>query len=664
MQDTCRVASAVALQPPPRAEAAPVDATATIGATETRTPARRGRLLVSFLACVAFATAVSLRFYAEQWNGYDDGAYLHIADRMLQGEVLHRDVQDMHLGYVNFLNAGAMWLFGNDAISLRYPLLAMGILSGALAFWLAADAGPLCAAAASVAMTCLSYIQFMNPTANWHCMFLCLVILAVMKATKPAGAFRHVALGTLVAAVVLFRHLSGVLAAAAVLLWLLMEIPPRRGSEETRQLRDTWLARGVLLVTAGGLGLYTIRSAGVVTSLLYGLWPLALLTWGVRNTRAANGDAARMLLRFSLGAAAATFPLLAYHAYHGSVRPWLDDTVFTALGFTGGLKFDRIKYVRTMVGGVRCVLRPTDLVDFLTGAFWAVAPFLPVLLGAVAVRAAWTSSRRDAPTTGDDRSTGVNTITRTGSRVAPGVAVLTPLTVLAVFYFLAALHFQKYMYFFFAVPLTFVALAAVLPAAGLVVRRAGLVTLFMLSAVALLLFAAPFPSVVPGGAVELMSPSEHGLPRLGLYFRPTTVEHFRKVIKLVDGEVAPDEAILVLPCGPQYYYLTGRRNPTRISYAVLGIRSRQDAAALERQFEREPPRLVLYAPAAHHNSQQTRELMQWVAARYEDAGTLDGYRVYRSRAPRPPSSRPATAPATAPAAAPGSPPAADSEDAG
>src|SRR6478609_1594885 len=99
-------------------------------------PARVGVVRVCcFAACVAFAAVTMWQFHDRQWNPYDDGTYLHVADRIVHGEILNRDVQDMHAGYINFVNASALRLFGNDAVSLRYPLVLMGIANAAMAFW-------------------------------------------------------------------------------------------------------------------------------------------------------------------------------------------------------------------------------------------------------------------------------------------------------------------------------------------------------------------------------------------------------------------------------------------------------------------------------------------------------------------------------------------------
>ena len=147
-----------------------------------------GRALrgAAFVACVAFALLVLGYLHDRQWNAYDDGAYLHVADRMLHGEVLNRDVQDVHAGYINFANAGAMWLFGNDAVSPRYPLVAMGLVNAAVVFWLLAPYGTLASVAGSVATTCLSCRAVHEPDRALVALSLTLLTLVAMTRRPPA----------------------------------------------------------------------------------------------------------------------------------------------------------------------------------------------------------------------------------------------------------------------------------------------------------------------------------------------------------------------------------------------------------------------------------------------------------------------------------------------
>src|SRR4051812_12098894 len=380
-------------------------------------PARAGAVRACCcVACVAFAAFTMWRFHDRQWNPYDDGTYLHVADRMVHGEVLNRDVQDMHAGYVNFPNALAMKVFGNDAVSLRYPLVLMGIANAAMAFWLLAGAGTPYAAAGSVATTALSYTQFMNPAAHWYALFLVLVILVVISRGNTDRPGTQFVLGLLVGLVILFRQLSGVFAAIGVLFYLLLALP--RAPREQRPRA----ARALIALMALGLTGYIVRKTDPVAAVMYGIGPLAVLAWGLVALRPGNPSVIRMLSWFAAGGVVAAIPLVAYHAYHGSVRTWLDDTVFGAMSLTRLSFFEQYRYWRTMLNGARAVVHPPHPVRFLTGVFWVIVPALPVLLGVLVFRSLW--RRRDAT---------VGALTERSDVIAR--PPLSPLPVVALFYF-------------------------------------------------------------------------------------------------------------------------------------------------------------------------------------------------------------------------------------
>jgi hypothetical protein len=83
---------------------------------------------ILFLVSLLLNAALLWHFHDRYWYPTDDGFYAHIAERLLDGEVLNRDIQDIHPGYINFLHATAFRLFGLDIVSLRYPLVLASLL--------------------------------------------------------------------------------------------------------------------------------------------------------------------------------------------------------------------------------------------------------------------------------------------------------------------------------------------------------------------------------------------------------------------------------------------------------------------------------------------------------------------------------------------------------
>ena len=107
-------------------------------------------------------------YYDKFWYPPDEGNYAHVAQRVLQGETLNLQVQDVHPGYISFVNAAALRIFGADLVSLRYPLVLAGLFQAAVLFFVFHRQDAWRAAAAVVALTALGTIQFLNPTAHWY----------------------------------------------------------------------------------------------------------------------------------------------------------------------------------------------------------------------------------------------------------------------------------------------------------------------------------------------------------------------------------------------------------------------------------------------------------------------------------------------------------------
>jgi hypothetical protein len=572
--------------------------------SEAVVPVGRAARGASFVACLLFALLVLWYLHDRHWNAYDDGAYLHVADRMLHGEVLNRDVQDVHAGYVNFANAGAMWLFGNDAVSPRYPLVVMGVVNAGVAFWLLMPYGTLAAVAASVAASCLSCAQFMNPTAHWYALFLTLLTLVVMVRRPPGAASTHLLLGLLVGLVFLFRQLTGVFVGAGVLLFLLLRLPQEGHG------RRTWAGRGFIALMALVLAVYFVRHVDAAAVVMYCTWPFLLLLWGLWNCAATTRDVTRMLGVFTAGFVAAAVPLVAYHVRHGSVLAWLDDSFLGALSLTELPFFDEYRYWQDMVGGAKAVLRPRGVVRAVTGLFWLVALGLPVLHGLLAAR----------------------TLRRGRRAAASGAAealpaALAPLPLMAAFYFPVALHFQKYMYFFFAAPVLVMGLLAIAPAARHL-RTTFAACVCGLSLVALVCLSGG--SLRPGSPIRLTK--DHGLPRCSLWLEADVARLYGEILALTDREAGRGDAVFALPVHPELYYLTGRRNPTRFYNSALALHSEADTRALLDAFERSPPKLVFFNPANHYNTPESERIMGWVRGRYDRLGTIGAFTIYRARA--------------------------------
>ena len=324
-----------------------------------RVRGRRGALPF-FVVSLAFSAIVLGFFHNRFWYAPDDGAYAYVASRILAGDVLHRDIQDIHPGLINFANALALKLFGENLVSLRYPLAALGVLQAGLLFLVMQPAGRLTALAGSAALTALSFVQFLNPTAHWYGLFLIVAIIAVLTWVPRDVVWRTALLGFLLMTLLLFRQLTGVIASIAVTGYLLLELP-------AAQRGTAWLGRGVALIMAAGLAGYAALKTTGAAALLYAGPPVAILIWQGLRMRAADLDVARVLAGLAAGAVVAVAPLFIYHLSHGSLGAWYADTVLAAVGLTQLDFIARPSYFNYAAFGLAQLFSPDSFGAVLNG---------------------------------------------------------------------------------------------------------------------------------------------------------------------------------------------------------------------------------------------------------------------------------------------------------
>lgn len=537
-------------------------------------------------------------FYNRFWWPADEGVFVHVAARVLAGDVLHRDIQDVHPGYVTLINALALKLFGMELVSLRYPLVALGLVQAGIVALLFAGRGVTLAALAAISFTALSFVQFLNPSANWYALALVVAIIGVLSWLPARARGRLETIGLLLALVFLFRQLTGVLVAMGVLTWLLAAMP--KGAGRPR------LARALLGLMALGLVGYLATKAHSMTLIVFAPWPLAMIAWTWRHCRADDRQVMAMVGRLGLGALLGAAPLLAYHLANGSLGYWFNDVFVTALALSELDFFGQASYGAYLLLGLANILRFDSIAAVLNGMFWSSAVLLAGVTGWLTLR----SLMRDG---------------RNGRG-------FHPLPFMAVFYALVSVHFQIPVYLFFSLALT---LAALLWLSADFGQWRGLVPVglaLLLSGVGLF-FQAGQPltrgiiGIVQGQRIAAVeSDARH---RAGMWVDGSTHRAYARTVALIQRETSASEAIFVLPMNPELYFLADRRNPFDFFSTALGVRDDHKLGAVLEQIAEDPPRLVLYRAEDKYNTQRSQAIMDRVRQQYVALGTVCGFEVYR-----------------------------------
>jgi hypothetical protein len=541
-------------------------------------------------------------YHDRHWFVVDEGNYAHIAGRLLNGEVLHRDVQDLHPGLINFVNMAAFGVFGTDLVSLRYPLMAAMFALSLLVWLLLARRSLLLATVASASVNAFGIVQFLNPSAHWYSL-LATVLLVGWLQWMPTHPVKTFGAGFLIGIVTLFRQLTGVWVAMAVLVVLLRE------QSEATIARDRLVARGLILVMLATLLGYLMSSSGPETSgiLLLATWPVAVLLLELRDTAASNRTSLRLLAQLAVGAVIAGLPLVLYHVAHGSVSAWLDDTVSASINLTTLPFFDEASLILLPVAGLLSIVESQDTVAVVNGIYWLVLPMLAPLNGWLLLRAL--RRRSDLPI----------------------------LPIVAAFYSLVTLHLAGAVYLSYTVGLTTTAVLWFAGGGPIWRVRLASVSAAGLAVVAVAFHAGQSSSRTPleaaHGVRSAAPPRCAELSRASLRVERHECEAYGRLVAAITAEAPPGSRILAIPSDAELYFLADRANPFRFYNTALGVRSSADVAAVLDVLKRQPPAVVTYRPADKYNTDGSRQIMATVLSSYDRFDTIAGVELYRRRQP-------------------------------
>src|SRR5438552_1285145 len=90
---------------------------------KTKPPQHTGRWL-AFVVAWALSAALAAHYLKRGWWPHDAGTLAQSAERVLYGELPHRDFDEVFTGGVTFLHALAFRIFGTSLVSLRFVLFA------------------------------------------------------------------------------------------------------------------------------------------------------------------------------------------------------------------------------------------------------------------------------------------------------------------------------------------------------------------------------------------------------------------------------------------------------------------------------------------------------------------------------------------------------------
>lgn len=632
----------------------------------TERPSRVARLARDLaqhrIACgllLWIAAAIYLIPFVERgWMPHDEGLLGHCAERVLNGELPHRDFDDTYTGGLAFLHAASMQVGGISSSTLRWTLYAAVLLWIPLLYLTALRfTSPAIAALTAAVCIAWSVPNYFASMPSWYILFLATACVYCLIRFSEEESRRWLALAGMASSGAVLAKVSGVFVIAAALLFLLFHSHQRRAaSADSRRPAIPALS---ITIVIGFLGLMCVlisRHLATDTIAHFLIPSLAIggaIVWTECRT---PGDTLRNRLVilapevawFVVGAAVPVAVFLIPYAATDSIPDLLHGVfVLPQRRFaSAALPFPPLFTYLCALPLVIYILsgrspghedkpaRPTAtaaimlilglLLAVSSTFFWFHAIWLsvrmltPLIVVAGALRLAHGAAQHHSTECAD-------------TPVSPSLLFL--LITMAMQLSLVQFPFAANIYFCYCAPIVLLATACLRASVGMhsATRDVAVVAFLLLFAVGSLNrgFLAFHP--------QLMARTREPLPleRSGLRVSPEHRDIYSRIVSLVKERSSSGDAIYAAPDCPEIYFLSDRQNPTRTMYDFFDApyeRTQRIATMLDA----EEIRIVVVNMNPLFSNQMDRELQSTVRRRFPELHTIGPFIVaIRDQVPSP-----------------------------
>lgn len=543
-----------------------------------RTVERWLPLIVILLAGVLLASELN-----QGWVPYDEGALGQAAERVLAGQVPHRDYDDIYTGALAYLHAAFFSVGSHTSSTLRIPLFLFALPWVAALYAIARRfVPPIGAALVTVTAVVWSVPNYPASVPSWFNLFFATFGALALLRGLESGRQPWLVLAGVAGGISFLFKLSGIfylLGGGIALMATSFRSKPDGVSAGTRS--GAALVAVILILVLVALAVPITRAGtGEMVRFLLPLGTLfaALIwrEWKHGDTTALERGRAlfETLGPFVLGALLPLIVLLVFLLWTGALSQTIDGVL--------------VKPFRRMDSAMMHPPPPTELIYSIglglllamsasRGVTTIVAIVVAVVFAAVVyssgsnpriyamgVLAAW-----GLPLLAAAGAAWLLIARGTGSahRATDAAVVITAIACATL---LVEFPFASPSYLFYTIPLSMVALAAVVGAAGRTPASVQLVVVIFL-----LLFG--LVRVNPGTAesfgwrfIETDETVRMKLPRSGLRVRAADAARYEALIGAVQV-LAKDRTLWAGPDAPEVYFLSGVPNRTRTLFDFLDV---------------------------------------------------------------------------------------------
>ena len=548
------------------------------------------------------------------WVPHDEGAVAQSAQRTLEGQLPHRDFDELYTGGLSYLNAFAFRLFGENLLAPRIVLYLFFLAWIPVVYLIAYQ---FCSATSAAAITLLAAVwsvpNYSAALPSWYNLFFATFGLAAVLRFLNTFNRRWLFLAGTCCGISFLFKLSGIYFAAGVVLFLVFleqdfEREDPRGQKPQAGLYSAFAVFGISTFVFGII--LTLRRhvhAVVLVEYLVPALSLACLCV-LRELAGVPGTAARRfsvffrtLLPFFLGAVLPVLLFLIPYVRAGALRDFLEG-VFVLPG-------RRLEFAARQPTGfaLYMILSTVVVVGLMLAAYQnrMRARWMQVTVGLV-LAVAFVLSKRDprvyvsvwAPLL---LMIPFATLAAVWVLMNPRVSTLRKqqlmllLSVTAVCT-LIQFPFSARIYFCYVAPLLALSLAALFS----IPERVSKLTFGLLLA---FYFAFAIFRVTPSflhAMAYFYQPDPQTQPlRLpgsgGLRVDPARAREYERLIPAIQAHAGDSNYIYAGPDCPEVYFLAGKRNPTRTLFDFLEDPSEQTGRVLRAIDTHKVQAVVLYS---------------------------------------------------------------------
>lgn len=534
--------------------------------------------------------------FDHEWIASDEGYYAHSAQRVLNGEIPHKDFHEIHPGYITWMNAFSMKVFGESFLSLRIPIVMLGLIQAILLFQIFKHKQGVIAVMSMLLITVMGLPATPNPTANLYALFFSVVAIRILIINEfHCQKWSVLLLGITIGCCILFRQLSGVLLGIGVFVWVLSHGRMRIDLRDNEQVSK--ISKLILFIAVVLLISYAVFKGDGFSKLLFSYPAIGVAIYAVYIARPEKNKAIFFFKWVFLGMILSFLPIAIYLVWHGILFNWYYDVFVLPMSLLGMEFLNHQSYsvlFLSLLESFRSINSVVQLVHFLS---WMGLFLIPPIIGLAALK-------RLREIEVDNFET----------------KDMHPLIIVGPVYAISAMHYEIALYLLWAIPPVLLASIVSLKnnsaLKNIVIGWLFIVIFGVFSST----FRNPVWSGFPASYVldkpKLLERSYFLGDKARLFLSKEDVDFYKRNLDFIAEHVKSNETIFSFPTHAEWYFLSGRKNPTKHLSPGVSVNSYNEVSRLKELFLKKPPQIVIFKPKDKYNTRYTFDLREWLNDKY------------------------------------------------